>query len=236
MAINTVRTIDDRVQVRTVLASVWDKSGLDMLVPALLAANPDIRILSTGGTWTALASLLGAAAARSLSQVSDYTGQPEMQGGLVKTLDFRIYLGLLSETYNPAHREDLERTGAQPIDMVVVNLYPFRETIARPGATLEEARGTIDIGGPCMVRAAAKNFHRVAVLTDPSDYASVAAEMSKDGTLGLETRFALARKAFRLTAQYDAAVADYLSSAAPSALRSPYVVKAGGDAAKTAGG
>jgi phosphoribosylaminoimidazolecarboxamide formyltransferase / IMP cyclohydrolase len=228
MAINKVQAIDDRVPVKTVLASVSDKSGLDMLVRALVTVNPDIRILSTGGTYAALASLLGAAAARCLRQVSDYTGQPEMQGGLVKTLDFRIYLGLLSETYNAAHREDLDRTGALPIDMVIVNLYPFRETIARPGATLEDARGNIDIGGPCMVRAAAKNFHRVAVLTDPSDYPSVAAELAKDGTLGLETRFTLARTAFRLTARYDAAVADYLAAAAPADLRSPYTVNAGG--------
>ncbi len=236
MAINTVQTIDDRVRVKTVLASVSDKRGLDGLVRSLLAAAPDIQILSTGGTYTALASLLGAAASRCLRQVSDYTGQPEMQGGLVKTLDFRIYLGLLSETYNTAHQQDLARTAAVPIDMVVVNLYPFRETIARVGATLEDARGNIDIGGPCMVRAAAKNFHRVAVLTDPSDYTSVAAELANDGALGLSTRFALAQKAFRLTAQYDAAVADYLGAASPVALRSPYTVKAGGDAAKTAGG
>jgi phosphoribosylaminoimidazolecarboxamide formyltransferase / IMP cyclohydrolase len=228
MAINKVQTIDDRVRVKTVLASVSDKSGLETFVPAILAANPDLQILSTGGTYSALASLLGPASARSLRQVSDYTGQPEMQGGLVKTLDFKIYLGLLSETYNAAHRDDLSRTGAVPIDMVVVNLYPFRETIARPGATLEDARGNIDIGGPCLLRAAAKNFHRVAVLTDPADYAPVAAELAKDGTLGLDTRFALARKAFQLTARYDAAVANYLAAAAPEALRSPYTVKAGG--------
>jgi phosphoribosylaminoimidazolecarboxamide formyltransferase / IMP cyclohydrolase len=228
MAINKVQAIDDRVRVRTVLASVWDKSGLDTLVRSLLAANPDISILSTGGTYTALGQMLGAAASRCLRQVSDYTGQPEMQGGLVKTLDFRIYLGLLSETYNAAHRQDLDRTGAVPIDMVVVNLYPFRDTVARPEATLEDARGNIDIGGPCMVRAAAKNFHRVAVLTDPADYPSVAAELARDGTLGLDTRFALARKAFRLTAEYDAAVAEHLSAIGPAALRAPYAVKAGG--------
>jgi phosphoribosylaminoimidazolecarboxamide formyltransferase/IMP cyclohydrolase len=148
MAINKVQAIDDRVPVKTVLASVSDKSGLDMLVRALVTVNPDIRILSTGGTYAALASLLGAAAARCLRQVSDYTGQPEMQGGLVKTLDFRIYLGLLSETYNAAHREDLDRTGALPIDMVIVNLYPFSETIAKSASSLEDARGNIDIGGP----------------------------------------------------------------------------------------
>ena len=228
MAINKVQTIDDRVRVKTVLASVSDKNGLDILVRCLLASNPDISILSTGGTFAALAGMLGTASVRCLRQVSDYTGQPEMQGGLVKTLDFKIYLGLLSETYNTAHQQDLTRTEAVPIDMVVVNLYPFRETIARAGATLEEARGNIDIGGPCLLRAAAKNFHRVAVLTDPADYPAVAAELSKDGTLGLATRFALARKAFRLTAAYDTAVAGYLAAASPDALRSSYTVKAGG--------
>ena len=228
MAINKVQTIDDRVRVKTVLASVSDKNGLDMLVRSLLASNSDIRILSTGGTFAALAAMLGAASARCLRQVSDYTGQPEMQGGLVKTLDFKIYLGLLSETYNTAHQQDLTRTEAVPIDMVVVNLYPFRETIARAGATLEEARGNIDIGGPCLLRAAAKNFHRVAVLTDPADYPAIAAELSKEGTLGLETRFALARKAFGLTVAYDTAVANYLAAASPEALRAPYAVKAGG--------
>jgi phosphoribosylaminoimidazolecarboxamide formyltransferase/IMP cyclohydrolase len=227
MAINKVETIDDRVRVKTVLASVSDKTGLDLLVRGLLAVNPGMRILSTGGTFSALSAMLGSSSARSLRQVSDYTGQPEMQGGLVKTLDFKIYLGRLSETYNPAHQEDLERTGAAPMDMVVVNLYPFRETVARSGATLEDARGNIDIGGPCLVRAAAKNFHRVAVLTDPADYAPVIAELSKDGTLGLATRFALARKAFRLTAQYDAAVSEYLAGVAPEAVRVPYTVKAG---------
>ena len=227
MAINKVQTIDDRVRVKTVLASVWDKTGLDALVRALRSAIPELQILSTGGTYTALATMLGSEAGGCLRQVSGYTGQPEMQGGLVKTLDFKIYLGLLSETYNEAHRQDLSRTGGVPIDMVVVNLYPFRETISRPGADLEDARGNVDIGGPCMVRAAAKNFHRVAVLTDPADYGKVSAELSSDGSLGLETRFALAQKAFRLTASYDAAIAEYLSKAAPPALRAPYLVKGG---------
>ena len=228
MSINKVQTIDDQVMVRTVLVSVSDKTGLEPLLRGLLGACPDLRILSTGGTFAAIEALLGDSASRSLQQVADYTGQPEMQGGLVKTLDFKIYLGLLSETYNEAHRQDLARTGGVPIDMVVVNLYPFRETIGRPGADLEDARGNVDIGGPCMVRAAAKNFHRVAVLTDPSDYAAVAAELASDGTLGLDTRFALARKAFRLTASYDAAIADYLGRVAPAALRPPYDVRAGG--------
>jgi phosphoribosylaminoimidazolecarboxamide formyltransferase/IMP cyclohydrolase len=214
MAINRVETIDDRVRVRTALASVSDKSGLDTFARALLRAIPDLRLLSTGGTYAALETILGAQGSRCLRPVSEYTGQPEMQGGLVKTLDFKIYLGLLSETYNPAHATDLARAGAVPIDMVIVNLYPFQETVSRGAATFEDARGNIDIGGPCMLRAAAKNFHRVAVVTDPLDYEVVAEELAgRRGSLALATRYRLAQKAFRMTAEYDAAIARYLSNA-----------------------
>jgi phosphoribosylaminoimidazolecarboxamide formyltransferase/IMP cyclohydrolase len=226
MAIHRVGTIDDRVPVRTVLASVSDKTGLDALVEGLLSAAPGLAILSTGGTHAAIAALLGRRAAGILRQVSDYTGQPEMEGGLVKTLDFRIYLGLLSETHNAAHRADLERTRALPIDMVVANLYPFGSTITTPGATFEDGRGNIDIGGPSMVRAAAKNFHRVAVLTDPADYAPVVGEMAgAGGTVGLDTRLRLAQKAFRLAAAYDAAIAGWLARQAPAAVRADYIVR-----------
>src|SRR5271157_2822966 len=190
MAVNKVGTIDDRVKVKTVLMSLFDKTGLDDLARGLVRMNPGIMLLSTGGTYSALCAALGDSAATAVRQVSDYTGQPEMQGGLVKTLDFKIYLGLLSETYNSAHAADLQRTGAAVIDMVVANLYPFEQAIARHGATLEDARANIDIGGPCMVRAAAKNFHRVAVLTDPSDYQPVLAELSAGrGALTLATRW-----------------------------------------------
>jgi phosphoribosylaminoimidazolecarboxamide formyltransferase/IMP cyclohydrolase len=151
-----------------------------------------------------------------------------MQGGLVKTLDFRIYLGLLSESYNPSHQADLARSGSVPIDMVVVNLYPFRETIAASGATPEGARGNIDIGGPCMLRAAAKNFHRVAALSDPADYPWIVRELEESrGSLSLATRFMLAQKAFRLTAGYDAAIADYLCRLTPESVRAGYSVKPG---------
>ena len=150
MAGNRVGTIDDRVKVKTVLLSVSDKSALETLVRGILAANPGVQFLSTGGTHSALQTLLGASASSTLRQVSDYTGQPEMQGGLVKTLDFKIYLGLLSETYNAAHTADLARTGAAVIDMVVVNLYPFQQTVAAARANLEDARANIDIGGPCL--------------------------------------------------------------------------------------
>jgi phosphoribosylaminoimidazolecarboxamide formyltransferase / IMP cyclohydrolase len=141
------------------------------------AAEPRAARIFNRGTFAHLEKILGPAAAGRLVQVSDYTGQPETQGGLVKTLDFKIYLGLLTETYNEAHQSDLRRTGSVPIDMVVVNLYPFRQTVAKAGVSLEQARGNIDIGGPCMIRASAKNFIRVASVVDPADYGSIAAEL-----------------------------------------------------------
>ncbi len=210
MAVNFVQRIDEGVKVQNVLASVSDKTGLDRLIPALLKINPGVRIYSTGGTFSALQEILGKES-QNLVSVSDYTGQPEMQGGLVKTLDFKIYLGLLSETYNPAHADDLRRTQGLPIDMVVVNLYPFAQTVARPDATPEKARANIDIGGPCMVRASAKNFLRVASVTDPADYDGVIRELEAGkGILSLKTRFSLAQKAFAHTAAYDTAIATYL--------------------------
>ena len=213
MALNIVTEIDDRVKVRNVLMSVSDKTGLESFVPALVKACPGVKIYSTGGTYTKVKEILGDAAAGTLVAVSDYTGQPEMQGGLVKTLDFKIYLGLLSETYNDAHQADLKRLSALPIDMVVVNLYPFRETVAKAGVTPEMARTNIDIGGPCMVRASAKNYLRVASVTDPLDYASLAAELdAHGGTVGFDTRFKLMKKAFAHTAAYDTAISQFFAS------------------------
>jgi len=213
MALNRVSRVDDRVPVRNVLLSVSDKTGLGALVEGLLAINPDVRLYSTGGTFAHLQSLLGERAAVTLKAVSDYTGQPEMQGGLVKTLDFKIYMGLLSETYNDAHRQDLKRTACLEFDLVVVNLYPFQKTIAEPGVTLEDARAHIDIGGPCMLRASAKNYLRVASVCQPSDYEAVVAELrAHRGTLSLSTRLELAKKTFAHTAAYDTAIAQYLAS------------------------
>ncbi len=211
MSINTVEKIDEMVKVRHVLVSVSDKTGLESFVPALLDINPDMKLFSTGGTFGKISEILGDRAASCLTQVSDYTGQPETQGGLVKTLDFKIYLGLLTETYNDAHQGDLKRTDGVPIDMVVVNLYPFSETIANPDVTPEQARGNIDIGGPCMIRASAKNFIRVASVVDPADYGTILSEMEANhGKTNLDLRFRLARKAFNHTAVYDRTIADFL--------------------------
>ena len=121
----------------------------------MLDVNSAINIFSTGGTFNKIKELLGSNWSENLRAVSDFTGQPEMQGGLVKTLDFKIYLGILSETYNKHHKDDLQRTEGVALDMVVVNLYPFKETIKTEGVTVEDARANIDIGGPCMLRASA---------------------------------------------------------------------------------
>ena len=210
--LNIVQDIDNRVAVKHVLISVSDKTGLDTFIPALLAACPGVTLYSTGGTYNAIKNMLTPEQQKQLVAVSDYTGQPEMQGGLVKTLDFKIYLGILSETYNADHQSDIKRLDAVPLDMVVVNLYPFKNTVAMPGVTPEQARTNIDIGGPCMVRASAKNYLRVASVTDPQDYAKLTDELAAcDGTLSLETRFYLMKKSFAHTADYDTAIASFFA-------------------------
>ncbi len=225
MSLNIVERIADRVALRHALISVSDKTGLDTFVPHLLRTAPGIHLYSTGGTYTTLRTLLGPQADATLTQVADYTGQPEMQGGLVKTLDFKIYLGLLSETCNDAHQADLKRVGAVAFDLVVVNLYPFRQAIARPDVTPESARTNIDIGGPCMVRASAKNYLRVASVTDPADYPAITAELAAHrGTLGIATRARLMRKAFRHTADYDTAIAAFFGGTEDAAIRNAYTV------------
>jgi phosphoribosylaminoimidazolecarboxamide formyltransferase/IMP cyclohydrolase len=213
MSINIVDRIDDQVKVKNILVSVSDKNGLDLFIPQLIDIIPDIRIFSTGGTYGKIKEIIGEKSESCLTQVSDYTGQPETQGGLVKTLDFKIYLGLLTETYNEFHKEDLARTDSVGIDMVIVNLYPFKDTISKEGVTAEEARGNIDIGGPCMIRASAKNFLRVASIVDPSDYEMIISKMrANNGMMSLELRYKLARKAFEHTAEYDRNIADFLVS------------------------
>lgn len=218
MGVNFVEKIDNEVKIERVLISVSDKTGLDTFAKGLVEENPDILILSTGGTYAAIEKALGEEAAKkNLVAVSDYTGQPETQGGLVKTLDFKIYLGLLTETYNESHQADLARTDAKPIDMVVVNLYPFTETIKKEDVTVEKARANIDIGGPTMIRAAAKNYLRVASVVSPDDYGKILDMLkSNGGKLDLATRFTFAQKAFQHTAEYDRAISAYLAEQAPA--------------------
>ncbi len=211
MSKNIVNTIDEKVAVKSVLISVSDKTGLETFVPELLEMNNALKIYSTGGTYNRLRDIIGKDFEKSLEQVSEYTGQPETQGGLVKTLDFKIYLGLLTETYNEDHQEDLKRTSAVSIDMVVVNLYPFKETISKENVTVEMARSNIDIGGPTMIRASSKNYLRVASVVDPSDYTKVIDTLKEnDACTTLQMRFDLAKRAFAHTAEYDRAICEYL--------------------------
>ncbi|TFH05766.1 MAG: hypothetical protein E4H09_01455 [Spirochaetales bacterium] len=222
--VNKVSKVDDRVPIRRVLISLSDKSAIEMLVSALCEIE-GLHMYSTGGTFQRIADLLGPRADGVLKQVSEYTGQPEMQGGLVKTLDFKIYVGLLSEPYNQVHVADRQRLGADLIDMVVVNLYPFESVSARSGADAEDARSNIDIGGPCLLRAAAKSYLRVAAVCDPSDYRGIVEELSAhSGTLGIDTRFRLAQKVFEHTARYDHAIAAYLTEKTLSAAIAPYAI------------
>ncbi len=223
MSFNIVEQIDGRVQIRNVLISLFDKSGLEGLVKGLMESCPNVRFYSTGGTYKAIAGILEEAATTRLISVSDYTGQPEMQGGLVKTLDFKIYLGLLSEKYNVDHQSDLARTGAVAFDMIVVNLYPFKQVVSLEGVTPEMARTNIDIGGPCMIRASAKNYIRVASVTDVEDYPALIDEVrANKGSISLDTRFKLMKKAFARTADYDSAIAAHFAAVTPDAVAETY--------------
>jgi phosphoribosylaminoimidazolecarboxamide formyltransferase/IMP cyclohydrolase len=186
--------------VRRALLSVSDKTGVADFARALAAH--DVELLSTGGTARALRD-----AGLAVTEVADHTGAPEIMGGRVKTLHPRIHGGILGR--RDVDADVMEQHDIAPIDLVVVNLYPFRETVAREDATREEAIEQIDIGGPAMIRAAAKNQQHVAVVTDPADYDAVGAEIAEGGTRE-RTRRHLALKAFRHTAAYDAAIADWL--------------------------
>lgn len=186
------------------LVSVSKKDGLIEFAKGL--ANLRIEIISTGGTARALRE-----SGIEVKDVSDLTGFPEIMDGRVKTLHPKIHGGLLGVRHDPAHQRQMMEQGIEPIDLVVVNVYPFQETAAKPGAAFEEIIENIDIGGPSMIRSAAKNFRDVAVVVDPSDYSWVLAELNQQpGHLSLESRFKLAQKAFSLTASYDTAIAGHL--------------------------
>ncbi len=191
-------------EIKRALISVSNKTGLAQFVKML--SRHSIEIISTGGTARALKE-----AGLAVRDVSDLTGFPEILGGRVKTLHPKVHGGLLAIRDDAEHQRQTEENAIQYIDMVVVNLYPFRETVAREDVTVEEAVENIDIGGPSMVRSAAKNFLDVVVVVDPSDYTAIAEEMeSSGGAVSKATRFKLARRAFETTAQYDAAISDFL--------------------------
>lgn len=218
-----VKSASDMVAVHRVIVSVADKRNLETLVEGVLGANPEAVFYSTGGTYRGIQEILGSRASEHLMSISEYTGRKEMAGGLVKTLDYRIYLGLLADAENQEHAAHLREAGAVSFDMTVVNLYPFSKQVAASPNDLEGARQNIDIGGPTLIRAAAKNFLRVAAVSDPDDYGAVAAELSANGgALSLSTRFRLARSAFSHTGAYDNDISSWLDSRAELPLESVY--------------
>lgn len=191
-------------KIQRALISVSDKTGLVELAGKLHEWN--IQILSTGGTARLLKEK-----GIPMVPVSDYTQSPEMLDGRVKTLHPKIHAGLLARRDNPEHMRQLAEQGCLPIDMVVVNLYPFEKTVANPKSTFDQAIENIDIGGPTMLRAAAKNFQDVVVVVDPSDYPSICREMEENqGSVSCATRFSLMKKVYAHTAHYDQAITEYL--------------------------
>ncbi len=202
--------------IKTALLSVSDKTGLIEFARGL--AGFGVSLLSTGGTAKLLRD-----GGISVTEVSDHTGFPEMLDGRVKTLHPKIHGGILARRDVPAHVSAINGAGIAPIDLVVVNLYPFSQTVARAGCTLAEAIENIDIGGPAMVRSAAKNHAHVAVITDPADYSVILAEMrAANGAVGETTRFTLAQKAFSHTAAYDGAISNYLTALGADGARAAF--------------
>jgi phosphoribosylaminoimidazolecarboxamide formyltransferase / IMP cyclohydrolase len=201
--------VTTRLPIRRALVSVFDKQGLGRLAAALAAGG--VEVVSTGSTAAALE-----AHGLAVTRVEELTGFPELLDGRVKTLHPRVHAGLLADRSQPGHRAELEEAGIAPFDLVVVNLYPFEETVATPDVTPALAIERIDIGGPAMVRAAAKNHAWVAVVCDPADYPQVETALTAGGTTGSDRR-ALAAKAFARTAAYDTAVAAWMASASAPA-------------------
>ncbi len=202
--------------IKQALLSVSDKAGIVEFARGL--ARFSVALVATGGT----AKLLKDAGLK-VTEIADYTGFPEMLDGRVKTLHPKVHAGILARRDVPGHMSALKGAAIPPLDLVVVNLYPFGPTVARPDCTLEEAIENIDIGGPALVRSAAKNYRHVAVVTDPADYEPLLNEMATaDGAVGIEMRFRLAQKAFSHTAAYDGAISNYLTALDAAGKRSRF--------------
>ncbi|MBM9520492.1 IMP cyclohydrolase [Desulforhopalus vacuolatus] len=192
-------------KIERALISLTDKSGIEDFAKEL--ASFGIQILSTGGTAKKLRG-----AGLQVMDVAEFTGFPEMLDGRVKTLHPRVHGGILNQRSNPEHQRECAEHGLKNIDMIVVNLYAFEKTVADPKCSLEDAIENIDIGGPSMLRAAAKNFRDVTVVVDPEDYPLILDELKLNGGTTLRTRFYLMRKVFALTAAYDTAISNWLKN------------------------
>lgn len=215
-----IHHVTDLIKPEHILVSVFDKNGLEGLVEGILEGNPCVRFYSTGGTGKKIIEILGAQSAVNYISVEDFTGAPEMEGGLVKTLHPKIHAGLLAERGNPDHEEYLYKTLAQDagmpgvyFDIFAGNLYPFTAVIAKEGTTSETARVNIDIGGPAMTMASAKNWHSIAVLTSSAQYPKFVQSLkNQNGWISLEQRFALATQAMKTIGEYRMAIGNYFSA------------------------
>lgn len=195
-------------KINKVIISVSNKSGVMEFAREL--SKFGVEILSTGGTAKSLRET-----GLAVKDISEYTGFPEMLDGRVKTLHPKVHGGLLGRRANPEHVSKMKEYQIDPIDMIIVNLYPFEETVAKKDCTLEDAIENIDIGGPTMLRSAAKNYEDVTVIVDPADYPKIIAEMqANNGAVSKATNFYLAKKVFQRTSQYDTAITNYLSKIA----------------------
>lgn len=190
--------------VKRALISVSDKTGIVDFAKEL--SNLGIEIISTGGTAKALSD-----AGLKVTNISDVTGFPECLDGRVKTLHPKVHAGILAMRENPSHMKQIKELGIETIDLVAINLYPFKQTISKEGVELQEAIENIDIGGPTMIRAAAKNYQDVAVIVDPADYRAVVEQIKVNGDVSKDTKFKLAYKVFEHTGSYDTLIAKYLS-------------------------
>lgn len=191
-------------KIQRALISLTDKSGIEDFAQKL--SEMGVEILSTGGTAIKIRD-----ADIPVKDVAEFTQFPEMLDGRVKTLHPKVHGGILNQRENRVHQEQCKEHGLENIDLVAVNLYAFEKTVSNPGCTLADAIENIDIGGPTLLRASAKNFQDVTVIVDPSDYPLVLDEMKKFGNTTLKTRFYLARKVFALTADYDTKISQWLS-------------------------
>ncbi len=191
--------------IKRAIISLTDKSGIDDFAAQL--SQLGVEILSTGGTAKKLREQ-----GLTVLDVADFTGFPEMLDGRVKTLHPKVHGGILGQRHNPEHQKQMAAHGLLPIDLIVVNLYAFDKATVDPACTVAHAIENIDIGGPTMLRAAAKNYQDVTVIVDPADYPLVIAEIKATGNTTLKTRFRLARKVFDLTSTYDTAIAKWLNA------------------------
>ena len=190
-------------KIERALISLTDKAGIEGFASEL--AKLSIELLSTGGTAKKLRE-----AGLNVKDVSEFTGFPEMLDGRVKTLHPKVHGGILNQRANSQHQQQCTEHGLKNIDLIAVNLYAFEKTVADPKCTLADAIENIDIGGPTMLRAAAKNFHDVTVIVDPADYPQVLQEIKASGNTTLKTRFRLMKKVFALTSVYDTAISQWL--------------------------